>query len=417
MKNLISNQRNHLVIFFLILLFCIFLLLGRLIKTDSAIGGDAVYYYSALRSLALDYDLEFKNEYQYFYQTTSAFTGNRKLPQIPPENPKTSKLPTTYPIGTAIFLLPSFLVTHILQILLQNLGFSIVPDGYNIVYQAVSALNSLGYAFIGLLLIYHLGKKLFDSKISFLTTLGIWLATPLVYYMTMEPLNSQSLSFFSVSLFIYLWFLIRQSNNPVHWIILGTLGGLMSMVRYQDSLFILIPIFYSIIYKRILFKILLLLIAFILTMIPQFLANNYLFGSPLSTGYQENGFPYLLTPKILYSLFSLERGLLVWSPILIFALTGLYLFIKKNQILGLLLLVSFLIQLYIISSWADPSQGDSFGNRVLINSNIIFAIGLMQFLKNTKIHQKIILSIFSILILLNGVLAGLFVLRIIGQPY
>lgn len=407
MKKLLNNQKNHFTVFLFVLIFCMLLLFGRLIKTGSAIGGDAVYYYSTLRSLAIDNDLNFNNEYQYFHQTTSTFTGNRKIPQIPSENSQTKKLPAKYPIGTAILLLPSFFIAHIL----------INADGYNIIYQAVAALSSLLYTFIGLILIYQLGKKLFNSKISFLATLGIWLATPLVYYMTMEPLNSQSSSFFSVSLFIYLWFFIRKSKDLKHWIILGIVGGLMSMVRYQDSLFILIPVMDVILLKVNVFKVLIVLISAAITMIPQFLANNYLFGSPFITGYQNDGFLYLFAPKIFYSLISLQRGILVWSPILIFALIGIYLFFRKSRAIGFLLIISFLIQLYIVSSWVDPSQGDSFGNRILINSNIIFAIGLMQFLKNTLNYQKVILTLFSLLILSNGLLAGLFVFRIIGQPY
>lgn len=407
MEKPISNQKNHIIIFFLIFTFCLLLLFGRLIKTGSAIGGDAVYYYSTLRSLAVDNDLDFNNEYQYFHQDTSIFTGNRKIPVIPDKNSKTGKLPAKYPIGTAILLLPSFFITHTL----------IHADGYNIYYQSAAAINSLFYVFIGLILIYNLGKKLFNSKISFLATLGIWLATPLIYYMTMEPLNSQPLSFFSVSLFIFLWFQIRKSNNLKYWFILGIVGGLMGMVRYQDLLFILIPILDVFILKTNILRVFILAITTSVTLIPQLLTNNYLFGSAFITDYSNSGFPYLFSPKIFYSIFSLERGLLIWSPILIFALIGLYWFFKKSKIEGSFFIVSLLIQLYIISSWADPSQGDSFGNRILINSNIIFAIGLMQFLKHFQDLQKIIISFLVLLITLNGILAALFVFRIIGQPY
>lgn len=384
--------------------------------TGSAIGGDAVYYYAALRSIAIDHNLDFKNEYEYFHQSTSDFTGNRKIPQIPDKNPITQRLPAKYPIGTTIFLAPPFLLTHIMIIVLYNFGFNIPPDGYHLIYQSSAALASLMYAFIGLLLIYNLGKKIFNPKVAFFGTVGIWLATPLIYYMTMEPLNSQPLSFFGVSLFIYLWFTIRKSQKKYLWIILGLVGGLMSTVRYQDALFMLIPIIDGLIFKKI-GNILLLVLFSGLAIIPQLWANHYLFGSPFTTGYTGIGFPYLASPKIFYSLFSLERGLLVWSPILIFALIGLYWFFKKSKLIGSLLTISFLAQLYIVSSWADPSQGDSFGNRILLNSSLIFALGLMQFLKDTQAYQKIFIGIFALLILINGTLAYLFIFRVIGQPY
>lgn len=405
MGNLLTNQKYHLIIFGLLFVSCILLLFGRLYKTGSAIGGDAVYYYASLRSIVVDKDLDFKNEYEYFHSQTSTFTGNRKIPKIPDQNPVTKKLPVKYPIGSAIFLLPPFFLTHSL----------IQSDGYNLIYQTITSLSSLIYGFSGLLLIYNLGKKIFDAKIALMGTLSIWLATPLVYYMTMEPLNSQSLSFFSVSLFIYFWFVTRKERMLYQWIILGIIGGLMGMVRYQDLLFILIPLIDTL--RKYFFMKVIFLFFVILTISIQFGVNNYLYGFPFNTGYGDAGFPYLTSPKIFYSLFSFERGLLVWSPILIFAFIGLYWLIKRFKLVGSLLLLSVMIQVYVVGSWADPSQGDSFGNRILLNSSVIFALGLMQFLKEINIRQKLSLIIISLFILTNGILAGLFIFRIIGQPY
>lgn len=417
-ERILNKQKSHLIIFFVVFLGSIFLLLGRLQMSGSAIGGDAVYYYATLRSIVIDHDLNFANEYEYFHNQRSGFTENRKIPIIPDKNPVTKKFPAKYPIGSAIFLAPPYFLTHISLIFLQKLRIGILPDGYNLIYQAFAALTSLTYAFVGLLLIYELGKKIFEPKVAFLGTLSIWLTTPLIYYATMEPLTSQPLSFFNITLFIYFWYTTRQNRKFYQWIILGLIGGLMSIVRYQDSLFLLIPIidnfkrFYSNFLKILIF---LLFAGFAITI--QLAVNLYLYGSPILTGYGDAGFPYLLSPKIFYSLLSFRRGLLVWSPILVFALTGLYWFIRKARIVGFLLVLSFLLQLYAVSSWADPSQGDSFGNRILLNSNIIFALGLMQFLKETQTHQKIFLTIFAFLISLNFILAGLFIFRIIGQPY
>lgn len=418
LNHLLNNPKIHLIIFSAILLISIFLLLGRSYKTGSAIGGDAVYYYASLRSIVVDKDLDFKNEFEYFYNQISPFTGNRKIPFILPKNAQTDRFPTKYPIGSAIFLIPPFLITHGILISLQSLGLGITTDGYNIFYQTSAALGSLFYAFAGALLIYSLGKKIFEPKIAFLGTLFIWLATPLIYYMTMEPLTSQPLSFFCVSAFIYLWYTTRNNRKIYQWIVLGIIGGLMTMVRYQDSLFLLLPLISNL--KRlpaILPKLIFFFIFAGSIIAIQLSTNNYLYGSPFRTGEGDAGFPYLTSPKILYTLFSFERGLFVWSPILGFASIGLYWFIKKFKLIGGLLLFLFLLQVYVVSSWTDPSQGDSFGNRILINSNIIFALGLMQFLKETKTYQKLFITIFTLLVSLNAILAGLFVLRIIGQPY
>lgn len=392
--------------------------------TGSVIGGDAVYYYSQLRSIVLDKDVDFANEYEYFHNQKSSFTGNRKIPHIPKENSITNKLPNIYPIGTAILLIPFFYLAHLVTIFLQILGLSLPGDGYSIIYQTIAAIGSLLYAFGGVILIYLLGKRFFEPEIAFFASVCLLLATPLIYYITMEPLTSQPISFFCVSLFIYLWYKTRLNRRFYEWIILGALAGLMSIVRYQDAFFLLIPVIDSLIITirqggglKTLLSIFGFMLIAIVVALPQFKVNNFLFGSFLMTGYSEIGFPYLTSPKILYSLFSWERGLLVWSPILSFALIGLYWFVRRFKLIGGLLIISFLIQLYVVSSWSDPSQGDSFGNRILLNSSLIFALGLMQFLKNTQTYKKLFLVIFTLLILTNGILAYLFIFRIIGQPY
>lgn len=418
-SKLIENDKYHPFLFACLLIFCTLLLVGRTYKTRSAIGGDAVYYFANLRSLVIDQDLNLQDEYEYFHHQVSPFTGNTKIPVIPQKNIQTGKLTPKYPIGTAIALSPLYLITHLILLFLQNSGIRVTTDGYSLIYQLSAALSSLLYGWVGILLTYQLGKQFFHAKIALISSFLICLATPLIYYMTMEPLSSQSISFFFVSLFIYLWFISRKQTQIHIWVLLGVIGGLMSITRYQDSLFLLLPILDFLInfQKKTVIRLLLFLIFTGIVVSIQLTVNNYFNGSFLNTGVYSVGLPYLTSPKIFYTLLSLQRGLFVWSPVLIFSVFGLYWFAKKIKFIGSLLLLISLLQIYITSSWADPTQGDSFGNRILINLNIIFALGIMQFLNETKSYHKIFSGIFSLLILLNGILAGLFIFRIIGQPY
>lgn len=415
-SKLINVPKYHLLILFLIWLGCILLLIGRAYRTGGTIGGDAVYYYANLRSLVIDRNLDLENEYQYFHNQTSSFTKNRKIPIVPDKNPFTKKTTPKYSIGSSLLIAPVFLLTHLLFKILNFLGLAIITDGYSFYYQMAAAVTSSLYAYLGLILVYFLGRKLFEPYIAFIGTFFIWFATPLIYYMTMEPLSSQPISFFCVSLLIYLWFKMKQ--QVIYYILLGLAAGFLTIVRYQDFLFILLPIT-DFIKKlpRKLFKIIIFLIIAFSIISIQLLVNNTYNNSPFNLGVYSVGLPYLLSPKILYSLFSFQRGLFIWSPILIFAFIGLYYFIKKDRLIGWSLFISFLLQLYITSSWADPSQGDSFGNRILLNCSLIYAVGLMQFINKIKKRQRLFLSIFTIFIIINFTLAGLYIFRIIGQPY
>lgn len=411
------------------------MLSGRYVISKSVMGGDAVIYYANIKSILFDGDLDLRNDYEHFYNQVSSFTGNRKLARIPNENPATGKLPILYPIGNVILLAPFFFVGHLIAIVLQHFGFAVTADGFGAIYQNAVAFGSLSYAFIGLVCINRIGNRFFDSETSLVGTLLIWAGTPLIYYMTMEPLMSHALSMFCVSSFVYLWLLVREQNNKYGFLALGMAGGLLSITRYQDGLFLIIPVLDMAInmirgnnrksmtggiFNGCFFISGVLLIASI-----QFYVNFVLNGDLLATGYMVEGyhptnlFKYWDSPKILSMLFSTGSGLLLWAPIIGFSLLGLYKFYRENTALSIPLITSLILQFYLVSSWHDPSQADSFGNRYLVNCSALFALGLMQFLHHFRTAQKfnIYNVLFSVFVIINGVLIVLYSLRIIGSPY
>lgn len=409
---------------------CIFLMLGRFYVTNSVISGDGVYYYVNIKSILLDEDLNFKNDYEYFYNKTSPFTGNRKMPSIPNPDPITNMLPNKYPIGNVILLAPFFFIGHITTLALNQTALIFPPDGFNSLYQLSVGLGSLSMAFLGILLVYYLGKNIYGHSIALIGSVVIWLATPLIYYMTMEPLMSHSLSMFSVTLFVFIWYFIKDNRNLLQWAGLGIVGGMVSITRYQDGLFLLIPLidaaYLIIIEKRIslssikyhVIKFCVFSLSFLAVFSIQLYVNKVLYGSPLKTGYIGEGFLFWDSPKLLYTLFSPQSGLLLWSPVLILSFLGLGMLAKSHCRFAFVLIISFLFQWYLVSSWSSVSQGDSFGNRMLINSTVIFAVGLMELIKNLKPNiQNMHYYLFSFLIIANAVLAGLYSLRIIGNPY
>jgi hypothetical protein len=447
MIRFLANVRNHLLVFGLLLTFSILLLLGRFYLTRSVIGGDAVYYYSSIRSLVIDGDLDFKNEYEHFHRESSTFTKNRKIPEIPLASPITGKLPNRYPIGSAIALIPFFALGHILSLFLQYLGISVTTDGYSAIYQIFTGLGGLLYGFFGLIIIYFLGRKLYDSysfnrysynsATVFVGTISLCLATPLIYYMTMEPLMSHTPSMFFAALFVSIWYMTRRDRPIAQSITLGILGGLICIIRYQDALFLLIPIADAIagtlnyantkVWGRRtphhpLQSLTLVLISAAFVICLQLYVNWFLYGSFFTTGYAYVGqtFTYWTSPKLLFTLFSPQGGLLLWSPILCFAIAGLVMFSRHQVLPGMLLLLVLLSEWYLISAWSFPHGGDSFGNRLLLSCSVIFAIGLMQFLhtfETRKLLYHVLIILSGILILVNGVLAGLYCFRIIGNPY
>lgn len=447
MIKFLANVKNHLLIFSALLAFCLLLMLGRFYLTQSLLGGDGVFYYANLRSLVVDGDLNFRNEYEHFHSETSGFTGNRKIAEIPPPHPVTGRLPNRYPIGSTIALLPFFAIGHWVSLLLARLGLPVRTDGYGFIPQLSTGVGSLLYAFMGLMLIYLLGRKLFDSysfdrfsynSVTAVTgTLGIWLATPLVYYMTMEPLMSHTVSMFFATAFVLVWYFTRSKPSFPSAIALGGLAGLLIITRYQDVLFLLIPIGEAIValpnrpartllgrkpspHPLQLLAVTLAVAAGVTSL--QLLVNRILYGSFWTTGYGEigEGPVHWASPYLLPTLFSPAGGLLLWSPILAFAIAGLFLFLRRQVLPASLLLLVLVAQWVLLSVWTAPLGGDSFGGRKFLSCLPIFAIGLMQLLhtleKRKPLHRAA-LSLGAVLILANGVLAGLYCFRVIGNPY
>ena len=52
---------------------------------------------------------------------------------------------------------------------------------------------------------------------------------------------SHANSLFTVTLFVFTWHRTRSGRTVAHWGLLGVTAGLMTMVRWQNALFVLLP--------------------------------------------------------------------------------------------------------------------------------------------------------------------------------
>lgn len=219
-----------------LLLLCLLVFLGTipLPRVDNQlIGSDGVGYYVYLRSWILDRDLDFSNEYTYFYGPVAT----TKFPRT-----ATRRLPNQYAIGSALLWSPFFLAAHAMALLGQLAGFPVRADGYGYLYQAAICFGSMVYSFLGLVLAFRLASRYATSQAALAATALIWLGSNVLYYMVVEPSMAHMNSLFAVSLFLYAWEAGRGSLEPKRWLGLGLLAGLMALVRTQDGLFILAPL-------------------------------------------------------------------------------------------------------------------------------------------------------------------------------
>ena len=351
-------------IFITIFIVYIGLFSAKALVNKKTIYGDGRYYYSWLRSIIIDHDINFQNEYS-FYNITEP-------------NTKFNTPRNVYSIGPAIFWTQAFVWVH--QIFRS--------DGFMFPYQFAVGFGDVLAVIAGLGILYRLLTRYFNRRISLLTIVSIAFATNLFFYGSLDTVNSHSISFFIATIVLTL-FLTRRSP-----LLLGVFIGLLSLVRSQDAvfLFLVLP---SLNFIEIAQGI----GGFIIGFSPQLIAWQALYGTFTKSPYidQDHYFD-IFHPKLPEVLFSPNNGLFFWTPILIFSVVGLFLSTFPKQVPKLLFLAIIIVAWYAIASWSFWWQGASYSGRMFVSLLPFLAFGLGSFLSNlTPKKQLLFVGFFSIL--------------------
>ena len=139
-----------LLAFFLVLLF---LFHGSYLRA----GSDGREYYVQVRSLVMDWDLDFRND-------NAAFGGRGTAAR--------------YAFGAALLWAPFFLLAHAWLGLLNLFGMDLVRDGYGNPYQMAVGLGTLVYGCAALLLIRNVLRDYFSDALAVVTTVALCAGVP-----------------------------------------------------------------------------------------------------------------------------------------------------------------------------------------------------------------------------------------------
>jgi hypothetical protein len=279
--------------------------------------------------------------------------------------------------------------------LLDRFGAHIAADGYSRPYVLAMGLTTALYGFLSLFLAFRMARKYFDQQWAFLATIGIWLASSLPVYMYFNPSWSHAFSAFSVSLFLWYWDHTKFQRTLAQWAALGAFAGLMGNVYYPNVIVLIFPILELIHMVRAAerdpgqtpmpIRKLTLCSAvfgtvFLVSLLPTFVTRQIIYGSPFKTGYPGIWTWNWTSPVFLRVLFSADHGLLSWTPVLFFAIVGLFFLAKRNSLVGAGAILTFLVYYYFIASYPDWDGISSFGNRFFISLTPVFILGLTALL-------------------------------------
>jgi len=382
LRNLSNAERVLVVVF-----------LATLPLVNPLIRGDGVGYYAYARSLLIDGDLRFENEWlaanASFVRSVADASGQIRPDQYTP----TGYVANHFTVGPALLWAPALVATHGFVLGARALGASIPADGYSWPYRVAMALTTALCGFTALWLAYHVARSYAPEKPALLATLGIWFGSALPVYMYLNPSWSHAHSAFAVALFLWYWLRTRGRRTAAQWIILGLLGSLMMNIYYPNALLLLLPGLEALsAYGRVLraragqiaralaarhaaFG------ASLLTgLAPTLWTRKVIYGSLLATGYQSLREWCWPRPWLAEVLISANHGLLSWTPILLPALAGLAWVVGRDRETGLYVIAVCAAFTYLIAAYPTWHGVSSFGNRFFVSLTPIFVIGLAALL-------------------------------------
>ncbi|MBW6441311.1 glycosyltransferase family 39 protein [Patescibacteria group bacterium] len=147
-------------------------------------------------------------------------------------------------------------------------------------------LPSAIFGFLTVLLVYFMGKKLFNKTTAFISALALTTTVHFLYYSRASMLDVTATFFITLSL--YLYWLAKQNEKNILWILSGASVGLAVMTKGFVGLlpFLVIglyEIYLFIFYKqkvnrRLIYKYLFMFLPFLLVALPWHLTMYQLFG-------------------------------------------------------------------------------------------------------------------------------------------
>ncbi len=382
----------------------ILLFLGTLPLLNPWVRGDGVGYYSYIRAMLIEHDLNFEYDWLHANPSFRLFRvdGNGHL--TPQNYTATHHVDNHFTAGPAILWAPFLVVVHGVILGLNHWGGHFQADGYSRPYVFTMAAATAIYGFGGLCFSFALARRYVEERWALISTAGVWFGSSLPVYMYLNPSWSHAHSAFAVGLFLWYWHSTREHRSLIQWAVLGAISGLMIDIYYPNALLLIVLgveafVAYTQSYRKsgkggpaiiqIACGHLLYLGVTGIVLIPTFVTRHIIYGSAFNSGYTEKWF--WTDPKLVEVLFSSNHGLFSWTPLLVPAVFGLALTWKQNRIVTISFVAVFLAFLYLIASYENWRGISSFGNRFFVSLTPLFVLGLammLEFLSNFFASQR-----------------------------
>jgi hypothetical protein len=337
------------------------------------IKSDGMGYYVYLRSLTLDGDLNFGNDYR-------GWPDGR-----PPEEHVTPQTATGYyvnyfSIGPALLWSPLYGAAHAIMLGGRALGQDWQADGYAPIYFVLTTFGSALAGLVLLLVGYRICRRWVVPPVALLAVVTAFFGSNLLYYTLREGGFAHGLSAATAAVYVLAWLRLEERPRVGRWAQLGAAAGLMLVTYWVSGLLLVLPVWT---FVRLLIaalraapehrgrEIARLLVGgglaaalLVLVFSPQMIAWKLIYGTFLTVP-QGSGFVTPQDFKGVDMLFAPLHGLLPWTPALFVGMFSLALLWRHSRYLTVALITALLAYFIYNAYLPDWHGSGAFGLRRL----------------------------------------------------
>jgi len=366
--------------------------LAAQIQLGARLQSDGFYYYAYLRSMAFDRDFNFTNDY--------TLLGLQDHPQLF-QPTRTKHAQSAASIGPAILWAPFFAAGHVVARSLNARHPEVDTQGISFPYRQSVCVAGLFYGLIGCWFCFNITRRYFVASVAALAVMLVIAGSFLLWYLVKEPSMTHAPSMMAVAIFMWSWLWMRErafaAATPRRdalqaWSILGVVAGLMTLIRWQNALFTLLPLCDVAVAllgaarrsDRVRTVDLglggaLFTLTAMIAFLPQMIAWHSIYGSWLAVSPLGPQIRWA-HPQLIDILWSSRNGLLSWSPMLYVAAIGLIMFAAAQPAVGIPAIVAVAAMTYFNAMIQDWWGSDGFGGRRFDGTIPMFCLGAASFI-------------------------------------
>jgi hypothetical protein len=283
---------------------------------------DGLGYYAWLRSLLVDQDWSFADEFDE-HNPIGDFVPSERTPSGRRANP--------WSVGPGCAWALAVVPVHFVLAAAQSSDSRLAADGYSLPYQLTVGVTTLVISWLGLFFLYRICRYFASPRKAALAAGLMTLGTTVVYYTAIEPSMAHGIGTAATAAFVCFWTSTYGQVRPGRWLVVGCLLGLTALVRWQLITLAVVPAGEAVLSLRqekaasralllLVQRFFLTCVGWFIAFLPQLVAWRLVYGewfaNPIPVSHN------WLDPAWRQILFSQDRSLFYWTPLSLVALLG-----------------------------------------------------------------------------------------------